>query len=83
MVIILRKWCKVKMKIYQRWKRNEPDSVVGESITVTITYCSFKREEIDELQKKMPNGMLVMDTDKKETETRVNDATAMRSRGEM
>ena len=56
------------MKIYQRWKRNEPDSVVGESITVTITYCSFKREEIDELQKKMPNGMLVMDTDKKETD---------------
>ena len=53
------------MKIYQRWKRNEPDTVTGESITVTITYCSFDRAEIDELQKKMPKGMLVMDTEQK------------------
>ena len=45
------------MKIYQKWKRNEPDTVTGESITVTITYCSFDKGEIDELQKKMPNGM--------------------------
>ena len=53
------------MKIYQKWKRNEPDTVTGESITVTIAYCSFDKGEIDELQKRMPKGMLVMDTDKK------------------
>ena len=53
------------MKIYEKWKRNEPDTVTGESITVTITYCSFDKGEIDELQKKMPNGMLVMDTEQK------------------
>ena len=53
------------MKIYQKWKRNEPDTVTGESITVTIIYCSFDRDEIDELQKKMQKGMLVMDTEQK------------------
>ena len=53
------------MKIYQKWKRNKPDTVTGESITVTITYCSFDRDEIDELQKKMPKGMLVMYTEQK------------------
>ena len=52
------------MKIYEHWKRNTPDSVTGESITVTITYCSFKKDEIDELQKRMPKGMLVIDTEK-------------------
>lgn len=52
------------MKIYGRWKRNMPDSVFGETITVTITYSSFNKEEIDELEKKMPKGTLVMDMDK-------------------
>lgn len=51
------------MKIYQSWKRNEPNSVTGESITVSITYCSFDSDEIDELQKKIPTGILVMDTE--------------------
>ena len=54
------------MKIYQSWKRNEPDTVTGYSITVTITYSSFDRNEIDDLQKKMPKGILVMDTKKEE-----------------
>lgn len=53
------------MKIYQSWKRNEPNSVTGESITVTITYCSFDSDEIDELQKKIPKGIVVMDTEQK------------------
>ena len=56
------------MKIYEKWKRNDPDTVCGESITVTITYCSFDKKEIDELQKQMPNGMIVMDTNKKNEE---------------
>ena len=52
------------MKIYQSWKRNKPDTQSGESITVTITYCSFNANEIDELQEQMPKGLLIMDTDK-------------------
>ena len=51
------------MKIYQSWKRNKPDTQSGESITVTITYCSFNQEEIDELEKKLPNGLIVIDTE--------------------
>ena len=51
------------MKIIERWKRNMPDSISGESITVTITYSSFKKDEIDELEKGLPKGMLVMDMD--------------------
>ena len=55
------------MKIYQSWKRNKPDTQSGESITVTITYCSFNTEEIDELEKRLPKGLIVMETDKKQT----------------
>lgn len=51
------------MKIYQSWKRNDPSSAGGYSITVTYTYSSFNLNEIDELEKKLPKGMLVMDTD--------------------
>ena len=52
------------MKIYESWKRNEPDTVSGESITVTIVYCSCDKGEIDELEKTLPKGMLVMDTNR-------------------
>ena len=58
------------MKIYQSWKRNKPDTQSGESITVTITYCSFNANEIDELQKQMPSGLLVMDTNKERQEVK-------------
>lgn len=51
------------MKIYQSWKRNEPSSVSGESITLTIIYTSFKKEEIDEVEKRMPKGILVVGED--------------------
>ena len=53
-----------KMKVYQSWTRNTPSSAGGYSITVTTTYSSNIKGEIDELEKKMPKGMLVMDTDK-------------------
>ena len=53
------------MKIYETWKRNEPDTMIGESITVKIVYTSFDKSEIDDLQKRMPEGMLVMNTDKR------------------
>lgn len=51
------------MKIYQSWKRNNPSSEGGYSITVMHTYSSFNPSEIDELEKKLPKGMLVIDTD--------------------
>ena len=52
------------MKVIQTWTRNTPSSAGGYSITVTITYSSVNKDEIDDLEKKMPNGMIVMDTDK-------------------
>ncbi len=51
------------VKIYQSWKRNEPSSVSGESITLTTTYMSFDKTEIDELEQNMPKGMRILVTD--------------------
>ena len=57
------------MKIYQSWKHNEPSTVSGESITLTIVYTSNDKAEIDELEAKMPKGMLIMDNKKQERGT--------------
>lgn len=51
------------MKILQTWKRNPPSSAGGYSITVSYTYSSFNPSEIDEIVKKLPKGMIIMDTD--------------------
>ena len=51
------------MKIFQSWKRNKPDTLTGESITVTIVYSSFDQSEIDELQERLPKGYVMMDTE--------------------
>jgi len=56
------------MKIYQSWKRNEPSSMTGESITLTTVYTSFKKAEIDDLERKMPKGMLIMGDEKLHTD---------------
>ena len=56
-----RKEC--NMNIIQTWKRDPPTSVSGDSITVKIVYSSFKQEEIDELEKRMPKGIIVFCTD--------------------
>ena len=54
------------MKIYQRWRRNDPDTVNGESITLTIVYASLNKDEIDKLQEQMPKGtMVIMETEQK------------------
>jgi hypothetical protein len=55
------------MKITQSWKRNEPDTVTGYSITYTIVYSSLSKEEIDaqedHLENVIPKGsVVVMDT---------------------
>lgn len=52
------------MKITQIWKRNTPSSSGGYSITVTYIYSSFNPNEIDEIEKKLPKGTIIMDTDK-------------------
>ena len=54
------------MKIVQTWKRNTPSSSGGYSITVKYTYSSFNPSEIEEVEKKLPKGMIVIDTDKPE-----------------
>ena len=51
------------VKIYQSWKRNEPSSVSGESITLTTIYMSFDKAEIDDLEQNMPKGMRILVTD--------------------
>ena len=52
------------MKVFQSYRRNTPSSEGGYSITVTITYASQNLTEIDEIEKKLSNGMMILDTDK-------------------
>ena len=52
------------MKIFQSWVRNTPSSAGGYSITVSTTYSSYNISEIDEIEKKLPKGMTIIDTDK-------------------
>ena len=56
------------MKIYYTWNRSEPDTINGEKLTITITYCGFDKNEIDEIEKKLPKGMVFMDTNKKNSD---------------
>lgn len=50
------------MKIIQSWHRNEPSSAGGYGVTVTYFYSSFNQGEIDEIARKLPAGMVVMET---------------------
>lgn len=59
------------MKVTQTWIRNTPSSAGGYSITVKTTYSSFNQSEIDEIEKKMPKGMMVLDTDEPDRRVRV------------
>lgn len=54
------------MKIVQSWKRNIP-SPDGYSLTVTYVYSSERLSEIEAIEKKLPDGMLVFDTAGHET----------------
>lgn len=51
------------MKITQSWKRNTP-TTDGYGLTVTYVYSSKHLHEIEEIEKKLPKGIIVMDTDK-------------------
>lgn len=50
------------MKICQSWKRNTP-TTDGYSLTVTYVYSSRHLHEIEEVEKKLPKGIIIMDTD--------------------
>ena len=52
------------MKVFQSYTRNKPSTAGGYSITVTITYSSFNPSEIDDIEAKLPKGMMVIDTAK-------------------
>jgi hypothetical protein len=49
------------MKIYQSWKRGI--ATEGYSLTLTYIYLSKDLHEIEEIEKKMPKGTIIMDTD--------------------
>ena len=50
------------MKITWSWKRNTP-TTDGYGLTVTYVYSSKYLHEIEELEKKLPKGIIIMDTD--------------------
>lgn len=54
------------MKITQSWKRNTP-TTDGYSLTVTYVYSSKYLHEIEDVERKLPIGIIVMDTDKPNT----------------
>ena len=54
------------MKIVQTWTQNGPSSAGGYSVTIKYIYSSYNKSEIDDVIKKLPKGMIVMDTDKTE-----------------
>lgn len=51
------------MKNYQSWKRNTP-TTDGYSLTVTYVYMSKYLHDIEDVERKLPKGMIIMDTDK-------------------
>ena len=60
------------MRITQTWKRNTP-TTGGYSLTVTYVYSSKYLHEIEEVEKKLPNGMIVMNTDEPDNENWQNE----------
>ena len=51
-----------RMKITQLWKRNTP-TTDGYGLTVTYVCSSKHLHEIEEIEKKLPKGINIMDTD--------------------
>ena len=40
------------MRMFTQYKRENPDTILGEKITIIQTYSSFNKDEIDELEQK-------------------------------
>lgn len=51
------------MKITQSWEQNM-STTDGYSLTVVYVYSSKYLHEIEAVEKKLPKGIIVMDTDK-------------------
>ena len=68
------------MKIVSSWKRNMPDTLSGESITVTIVYKSFDKDEIDLMESQMKRGVTISEIDVKEAIKCSNASTAENKR---
>ena len=51
------------MKVTQTWKRNNPSTLIGDSITLTTVYSSFDKSEIDNLEQNMWKGRMVQSED--------------------
>ena len=41
------------MRISIGFRRGEPDTILGEKLTLTYTYSSYDASEIDEIEKKL------------------------------
>lgn len=49
------------MKIAHTIKRNDPSATLGDSITITTTYSSFDKKEIDWIEKRFPEWLSISD----------------------
>ena len=54
------------MKIVQTWKRNPVSLICGESLTLTYTFFSFNKAEIDKIEQRIPKGIWVTANDEEE-----------------
>ena len=51
------------MKVLQEWKRNASSDCCGESMTVTFTYYSADKNEMDVLEGLMPKHHVVTEVE--------------------
>jgi hypothetical protein len=63
------------MKIMQSWKRNTP-TTDGYGLTVTYIYTSKYLHEIEEIERKLPKGIIIMDT---QLETNLQPKASLKS----
>jgi hypothetical protein len=63
------------MKITQSWKRNTP-TTDGYGLTVTYIYTSKYLHEIEEIERKLPKGIIIMDT---QLETNLQPKASLKS----
>ena len=45
------------MKLLTQYKRENPDTILGEKITIIQTYSSFNKDEIDELEQRCKDSI--------------------------
>ena len=48
------------MRVITTWRRGDGDTIHGDSITITYTYTSFKKEEIDAIQEECERSVGTM-----------------------